>query len=922
MALTPKQESEVALQVYKVYADSEVKMMKIVADRLAKGLDSPSWADDKLAEITQLKKQMIGEVKDLSNQSNKTVMNAVETAYKNGSDSASQDLIKGLVDTEIKTSFTGTNEKAVKALVGQATKIIQPTYFKILRDTQDDYRSVINEVIGAKVTEVVTRRQATQLALNKFADKGITSFTDKAGRNWSMSTYAEMATRTTSMNAALQGHIDRMLENDYDLIIISYHDGSCPLCGKWQGDVLSITGKTPGYSTLSQAQGSGLFHPNCGHTLTAYFPGISTPPKNPKYDDTTYNALQKQRAIERKIRYWKKREAVAIDPQQQLKAKNQIGKWQKLQREHVKKYGLDRMYERESIKVGTSKFADQKKTYVNKETKEKLNNTLNNKKIEGADMTTVKVEEEANISTKEAEMNASGVKSESIKAKEAKENELAEKMQATTTMDKVKGNIIDAYKNKSDDDIEYLKTKFNTLKNEDTKKIVGEMLDDIESNTEKVATEDVVKEAAESTTNKKAISLEEQVKNSSASEDMKFDLLGSYDDVLENHNPNSLKFLQETFSNENNEDVKYIVGEMLEKLTGNKYNAVKEAENVAKAEAKAITNNVTKVTKADDLVKKINETKMTDLEKELITTSYEEKDTNYLIGKAKTVTDTNAKNIINDMIHSLSSSKEDPFAENYEKKPFVGKKATDIIAEGEREDRTLRYSDKRRDSAYWCKQKKSADDLLREQTGDTWRAFDSEERKAAYYYTAGSGMFNRPLRGFDRSWDTFKGVGKVSLDNEGGASYIKTLTEAIDKSSYDFDIWLQRGVETKSGAAGFLGITESELNLSEGELEEMLLDKVVKDEGFMSTGASKGSGFTGSLIVNIYAPKGTKMIYAEPFSQYGKCAGLSWDGYKGQSQFGEEFEVIIQRGYTYKITNVTKTGNQLFIDVDVLETKV
>ncbi|NLL56352.1 MAG: hypothetical protein GX242_03960 [Clostridiales bacterium] len=48
-----------------------------------------------------------------------------------------------------------------------------------------------------------------------------------------------------------------------------------------------------------------------------------------------------------------------------------------------------------------------------------------------------------------------------------------------------------------------------------------------------------------------------------------------------------------------------------------------------------------------------------------------------------------------------------------------------------------------------------------------------------------------------------------------------------------------------------------------------------------------------SIIMNIYAPKGTKMIYAEPFSAYGKGAGRSWDGIKPQSSFGPEAEMIL-----------------------------
>lgn len=71
------------------------------------------------------------------------------------------------------------------------------------------------------------------------------------------------------------------------------------------------------------------------------------------------------------------------------------------------------------------------------------------------------------------------------------------------------------------------------------------------------------------------------------------------------------------------------------------------------------------------------------------------------------------------------------------------------------------------------------------------------------------------------------------------------------------------------------------------------------------------------MIMNIYAPKGTQMMYAEPFSAFGNGGGKSWDGISSQSTFGYESEMIIQRGASYTITKIEKTGGTIFIDVEV-----
>lgn len=228
------------------------------------------------------------------------------------------------------------------------------------------------------------------------------------------------------------------------------------------------------------------------------------------------------------------------------------------------------------------------------------------------------------------------------------------------------------------------------------------------------------------------------------------------------------------------------------------------------------------------------------------------------------------------------------------------------------------FSQERKDVAYWFTEKPAADAVLRTTSGEVWRNATTAQKSAAYKYTSGSGGFNRPLRGYEGSWYNFKGVGKVDLNNEGCGNAIKHLTEIIDNSTYDFDIWLNRGIETSSGAASFLQIPETVLrNASQSELEQLLLGKVVKDEAFVSCGSAKGTGFSG-YIFNVYAPKGTKMLYAEPFSCYGSGAGKNWDGISGQKYFGHEFETIIQKGTEFRITKVEKSGGNLYFDVEVV----
>ena len=94
--------------------------------------------------------------------------------------------------------------------------------------------------------------------------------------------------------------------------------------------------------------------------------------------------------------------------------------------------------------------------------------------------------------------------------------------------------------------------------------------------------------------------------------------------------------------------------------------------------------------------------------------------------------------------------------------------------------------------------------------------------------------------------------------------------------------------------------------------------KTKTEHAFTSCGSAKGQGFSG-YIFRIYCPKGTKMMYAEPFSHFGAGQKRKWDGKKPQVSFGYEDETIIQRETTYRITKVEKVGNKLAFEMEVFE---
>lgn len=241
------------------------------------------------------------------------------------------------------------------------------------------------------------------------------------------------------------------------------------------------------------------------------------------------------------------------------------------------------------------------------------------------------------------------------------------------------------------------------------------------------------------------------------------------------------------------------------------------------------------------------------------------------------------------------------------------------------------YSQARKDAAMWAKSTKEADALLRDRCGEVWRSSPPIQKNAIYDYTQSYHKFNEPLRGIEYGSEKFLGVGNVDLDQI-GVSYsgwqpgamrkeINAMTDIIEKSVYQEDFWLQRGCRFK-GMDKFFNVPMDKLqHASQAELEALLLGTTPTEYGFCSCGVAKDKGFSGDIILNIYAPSGTQMMYVEPFSAFGNGSGKSWDGLKPQSSFGQESEIILQQGTTFRVTKVEKTPGTIYIDLEVIGQK-
>ncbi|ARF59554.1 phage minor capsid protein [Streptomyces gilvosporeus] len=358
--------------VHDLYADAEDRLLQLVARQLAAGYDAPGWAQRKLAAIQPLRRAAQAVVDELGKAVSLEVFDVIAESYNRGHRAAVAELgalsdkARRLVD-EITP-----NAQAVDRLAAEAVQVVTATHRGILRAVLDGFREVIARVTATPLLGIGTRRQATQDAMRQFADRGISGFTDRAGRRWQLTSYAEMAVRTSTARAAIEAHTRTLAEAGLDLVIVSDAPRECPLCRPWEGKLLAIDGpdgrrtvevehaiedgrmlRVVVQGTLDEARRAGFQHPNCRHSVSAYIPGISSLVPPMRSDGSGYEATQRQRAIERNIRKHKKRAAAAVTPEAKKAAEAKVRDWQGKMREHLAEHpGLRRKREREQLGAG------------------------------------------------------------------------------------------------------------------------------------------------------------------------------------------------------------------------------------------------------------------------------------------------------------------------------------------------------------------------------------------------------------------------------------------------------------------------------------------------------------------------------------------------------------------------------------------
>ena len=243
------------------YQQAQIRLLEIIAEKEARG------------NLTAYRRGILdavnAEIGNLDKFAREWVKSNIPRYYAAGASAA----YKAFKDAGEDVARTAINTRVVQNLVDNATDMLIDAHQFVGRRIRDAVRKAGIEAIAEKVATGSTVNETKRRLIETLTKQGIPAVIDKRGRAIQLDTYAETVARTTTREATNKASIAEVEELGGDLVQMTQRFSTCPVCAVLEGRVYSISGNTPGYPPLSQANPNGyaLPHPNCRHSYTPYF---------------------------------------------------------------------------------------------------------------------------------------------------------------------------------------------------------------------------------------------------------------------------------------------------------------------------------------------------------------------------------------------------------------------------------------------------------------------------------------------------------------------------------------------------------------------------------------------------------------------------------------------------------------------------
>jgi len=249
-------------QLINLYLRAERRLINIISAKKVKG------------HVTDFYESMLKQVKlelmQLQLQSAKSSKELVNELYLE----AYQNSLEALGISNIGDGFAQLHKNAIEVLSDNLINNFAEVNNQVGRRIEDSIRNIGLTDAQMKFATGQTINQLQDELVNNLIKRGIGGITDKRGRVIPFTSYAELLSRSIVAETQNTCVMNVAKEHEKDLVKMTQHNTTCPICAVYEGRVYSLTGKDERFPKLINIpgfnKGYNNIHPRCRHRITPY----------------------------------------------------------------------------------------------------------------------------------------------------------------------------------------------------------------------------------------------------------------------------------------------------------------------------------------------------------------------------------------------------------------------------------------------------------------------------------------------------------------------------------------------------------------------------------------------------------------------------------------------------------------------------
>lgn len=235
-------------------------------------------------------------------------------------------------------AFFRLNQRKLEALIRAITSDMEKAETAVLRMANDQYRKVIFNAQVYANSGAGTYEKAVDMATKDFIAAGLNCVEYANGSRHTLADYADMAIRTASKRAYLQGEGQKRQEWGISTVIMNKRSNPCPKCLPFVGKILiddvwsGGSAKDGPYPLMSSAIAAGLYHPRCRDSHTTYF--LELEDLDNEYSKKDIEDIKEQNRKEARQQYAERQEkkfhrlaSFSLDPENKSEYREKEKEW-------------------------------------------------------------------------------------------------------------------------------------------------------------------------------------------------------------------------------------------------------------------------------------------------------------------------------------------------------------------------------------------------------------------------------------------------------------------------------------------------------------------------------------------------------------------------------------------------------------------